>query len=242
MNKFSDYFGDYIDSEWLSHLADGEITSLTISRNKRELTVGLHLPSLLSYEDSVYCSRSIQEKMGLDKVNLDVRYDSSLFDVSFLPSIISKVKNNNAAVNGFFKDAEPSLEGSVLKIGLKYGGADVLTAKSAGEMISAEIQKLFGIDLSVEFCELQNYDIEKAVKQAVEQKKQQEEQKKAEEEKNVEHRLLGDFPIYEDTVHLIYGKTIREKPKKMEDINTDDGIITVWGDVLNSEADRKSVV
>lgn len=236
MNKFSDYFGDYIDSEWLSHLADGEITSLTISRNKRELTVGLHLPSLLSYEDSVYCSRSIQEKMGLDKVNLDVRYDSSLFDVSFLPSIISKVKNNNAAVNGFFKDAEPSLEGSVLKIGLKYGGADVLTAKRADEMISAEIHKLFGIDLSVEFCELQNYDIEKAVKQAVEQKKQQEEQKKAEEEKNVEHRLLGDFPIYEDTVHLIYGKTIREKPKKMEDINTDDGIITVWGDVLNSEA------
>lgn len=47
--------------------------------------------------------------------------------------------------------------------------------------------------------------------------------------------MLDGFPIYIDTKKVIYGKNIKETPKNIADVKTDDGIITVWGDVLKHE-------
>lgn len=43
MNRFSDYFSNYIDGDILSLIGNGEISSFTVSREKRMLTIGLYL-------------------------------------------------------------------------------------------------------------------------------------------------------------------------------------------------------
>mgnify|MGYP000575704165 CR=1 FL=1 len=70
---------------------------------------------------------------------------------------------------------------------------------------------------------------------AAAQKKRLEQEKK-EQEKNVQHKRLGDLPVYIDTKKNIYGKNIKETPKNIADIRIDDGVVTVWGDVLKHEA------
>ena len=58
---------------------------------------------------------------------------------------------------------------------------------------------------------------------------------KEEEEKNVNHELWDELPVFKDTLKKIYGKAIHEKPKNIADVSTEDGYITVWGDVLKTE-------
>ena len=48
----------------------------------------------------------------------------------------------------------------------------------------------------------------------------------------MQHKRLGDLPVYIDTKKNIYGKNIKETPKNIADIRIDDGVVTVWGDVL----------
>ena len=44
-----------------------------------------------------------------------------------------------------------------------------------------------------------------------------------------------ELPVFKDTLKKIYGKAIHEKPKNIADVSTEDGYITVWGDVLKTE-------
>ena len=98
-----------------------------------------------------------------------------------------------------------------------------------------DLYRLFGVDYDISFLEVQSFDIEKAVKEAVEKKHKEEEQKREETEKNVVHEVWDELPLYKDTIKNIYGKTLREKPKAIKDVSADDGYITVWGDILKTE-------
>ncbi|MDD6728500.1 MAG: PolC-type DNA polymerase III, partial [Eubacteriales bacterium] len=44
-----------------------------------------------------------------------------------------------------------------------------------------------------------------------------------------------DLPLYKDTLKKIHGRNITEKPKNIADVVSDDGYITVWGDVIKTE-------
>ena len=73
------------------------------------------------------------------------------------------------------------------------------------------------------------------MQKAVEERRAEEQHKKEEEEKNVNHELWDELPVFKDTLKKIYGKAIHEKPKNIADVSTEDGYITVWGDVLKTE-------
>ena len=47
--------------------------------------------------------------------------------------------------------------------------------------------------------------------------------------------MWDELPVFKDTLKKIYGKSIGEKPKNIAEVSTEDGYITVWGDVLKTE-------
>lgn len=236
MNLFKDYFSDYVSEFQLSSLAEGKITRFTVHRESRELTVVLSLDVLVDFSVFKSAEESIKEKMGLKKVNVKPRYLSSLFETSYLPSVIEFVKKKNPSANGFFEGADYEYNEPELKIYLKKGGCDILLAQNTNEDIENTVLDLFGLQINVKLIEEQSFDIEKAVKEAVAQKAAEEEKQKAEEAKNIKHTLLGDLPIYIDTQKTIFGKSIKETPKPISQVQIDDGVVTVWGDILKSEA------
>lgn len=235
MNRFSDYFSNYIDSTTIIYIGNGEIISFTVSRERRELSVGLSLQSFVDYGVIDSAQKQIASAMELKKVHLKPKFPKSIFSLDLMPKVFDYVKHEVPAANGFFDDAEAELEERTLTVCLKKGGKEVLESQKVDRAISNKIYELFDIDYVVNFLEVQAFDMEKAVKEAVEERRAIEQQKKEEEEKNVSHELWDELPVFKDTLKKIHGKTIHEKPKNIADVSTEDGYVTVWGDVLKTE-------
>ena len=138
-------------------------------------------------------------------------------------------------VNGFFDGVEAELEDNILTICLKKGGQELLENQKIDTAISRLIEEQFQIELDVAFMEVQTFDIEQAVREAVQQQEEKREQEKKEKEENAVHEILGNTPLYADTRKVIFGKSIRELPKPIASVTPDDGFITVWGDVLKTD-------
>lgn len=235
MNRFADYFSNYVNDDTITYIGNGDISSFTVSRQNRELAVGLNLESFVDYSVIQNAQNQIAKAMELKKVHINPRFPKNEFSLDNIERILEYVRHESPAANGFFDGCEAELEERTLTLCLKKGGKDVLESQKVDRAITNKIFKLFDLDFVVNFLEVQAFDIEKAVQKAVEERKAEEKHKKEEEEKNVNHELWDELPIFKDTLKKIYGKTIHEKPKNIADVSTEDGYITVWGDVLKTE-------
>ena len=235
MNRFADYFSNYVNDDTITYIGNGDITSFTVSRQDRELAVGLNLESFIDYSIIENSQNQIARAMELKKVHINPRFPKSEFSLDNIERILEYVRHESPAANGFFDGCEAELEDRTLTICLKKGGKDVLESQKVDRAIANKIYELFDLDFVVIFLEVQAFDIEKAVQKAVEERRAEEQHKKEEEEKNVNHELWDELPVFKDTLKKIYGKAIHEKPKNIADVSTEDGYITVWGDVLKTE-------
>lgn len=235
MNRFADYFSNYVNDDTITYIGNGDITSFTVSRQDRELAVGLNLESFIDYGIIENSQNQIASAMELKKVHINPRFPKSEFSLDNIERILEYVRHESPAANGFFDGCEAELEDRTLTLCLKKGGKDVLELQKVDRAIANKIYELFDLDFVVIFLEVQAFDIEKAVQKAVEERRAEEQHKKEEEEKNVNHELWDELPVFKDTLKKIYGKAIHEKPKNIADVSTEDGYITVWGDVLKTE-------
>lgn len=235
MNRFADYFSNYVNDDTITYIGNGDITSFTVSRQDRELAVGLNLESFIDYGIIEKSQNQIARAMELKKVHINPRFPKSEFSLDNIERILEYVRHESPAANGFFDGCEAELEDRTLTLCLKKGGKDVLESQKVDRAISNKIYELFDLDFVVIFLEVQAFDIEKAVQKAVEERRAEEQHKKEEEEKNVNHELWDELPVFKDTLKKIYGKAIHEKPKNIADVSTEDGYITVWGDVLKTD-------
>ena len=235
MNRFADYFSNYVNDDTITYIGNGDITSFTVSRQDRELAVGLNLESFIDYGIIENSQNQIARAMELKKVHINPRFPKSEFSLDNIEKILEYVRHESPAANGFFDGCEAELEDRTLTLCLKKGGKDVLESQKVDRAIANKIYELFDLDFVVIFLEVQAFDIEKAVQKAVEERRAEEQHKKEEEEKNVNHELWDELPVFKDTLKKIYGKAIHEKPKNIADVSTEDGYITVWGDVLKTE-------
>lgn len=235
MNRFADYFSNYVNDDTITYIGNGDITSFTVSRQDRELAVGLNLESFIDYGIIENSQNQIARAMELKKVHINSRFPKSEFSLDNIERILEYVRHESPAANGFFDGCEAELEDRTLTLCLKKGGKDVLESQKVDRAIANKIYELFDLDFVVIFLEVQAFDIEKAVQKAVEERRAEEQHKKEEEEKNVNHELWDELPVFKDTLKKIYGKAIHEKPKNIADVSTEDGYITVWGDVLKTE-------
>lgn len=235
MNRFADYFSNYVNDDTITYIGNGDITSFTVSRQDRELAVGLNLESFIDYGIIENSQNQIARAMELKKVHINPRFPKSEFSLDNIERILEYVRHESPAANGFFDGCEAELEDRTLTLCLKKGGKDVLESQKVDRAIANKIYELFDLDFVVIFLEVQAFDIEKAVQKAVEERRAEEQHKKEEEEKDVNHELWDELPVFKDTLKKIYGKAIHEKPKNIADVSTEDGYITVWGDVLKTE-------
>ena len=179
--------------------------------------------------------QSICEKMKLKKAVINMKYSKSLFDINNIETIISPIRQTHTVVNGFFDGVEAEMEDNTLTLCLKKGGKDVLEAQKIDSKISRMIYEQFDVDIDVSFMEVESFDIEKAVREAVAAREEEERNLQAQQKKNVVHRILRGTPLYDDTRKVIYGNKIKSKPTPIKDISFEDDRLTVWGDIFNLE-------
>lgn len=67
MNRFADYFSNYVNDDTITYIGNGDITSFTVSRQDRELAVGLNLESFIDYGIVENSQKQIARAMELKK-------------------------------------------------------------------------------------------------------------------------------------------------------------------------------
>lgn len=235
MEKFSTYFSNYIDGDTLGYIGSGEINALSVSRNSRTVHIGVLFDRFINCGILEKAEKQITSAMELNKVVISPSFPKSEFSLSAIENILEYVKRDYPISNGFFDGAEAEIEDNVLTVFLKKGGKEVLESQRIDTAISKVLYNIFKVDYDISLLEVQAFDIEKAVKEAVAEKHKEQEKEREEKEKNVVHEVWDDLPLYRDTVKNIYGKQLKEKPKAIADVTTEDGYVTIWGDVFNIE-------
>ncbi|MBE6816526.1 MAG: PolC-type DNA polymerase III [Ruminococcaceae bacterium] len=235
MNEFYNFFNTYISESDAAQIGFAEITRLVVKRDTRYALIELRSDRLVGADVIERVQKGIADGLQLHKAEVKVKYPKNLFSVDEIEKIISPIRFTNQMVNGFFDACEAEIEDNTLTVFLKNGGQELLESQGVDKEISKLIYDAFDIDLDVSFMQVQTFDVEKAVHEAFEQKKEKERAVREEQEKNAVHTILGDTPLYADTRKVVMGRNIRELPKPIKDVKYDDGVITVWGDILKSE-------
>ena len=70
MNRFADYFSNYVNDDTITYIGNGDISSFTVSRQNRELTVGVSFDSFVDYAVIDNAQNQIAQAMELKKVHI----------------------------------------------------------------------------------------------------------------------------------------------------------------------------
>ncbi len=235
MSEFYTVFANYINESDLPFISYAHVLSAKVFREERSMEIVLTNDEILDYSLIDRIQKSLCNNLNLQKAQISVKYPKCLFDIENIEKIISPIRQNMPVVNGFFDGVDAELEDDTLTLCLKKGGKELLEAQKVDTEISKLIYNQFEIDLDVSFMEIESFDMEKAVREAVAAREEKEKKQKEETKKNVVHKNLGNTPLYADTRRVIYGSSIRSLPTPIKDITTEDDIITVWGDILSME-------
>ena len=235
MNLFRNYFSNYISESDLQKTAFSRILGMRVFKEDRSMEIDLTNETVLDYSLIESIQKSLCDNMNLKKVTILMKYPKSLFDIDNIETLISPIRQSMPVVNGFFEGVDAEMEDNTLTLCLKKGGKELLEAQKVDIEISKLLYSQFDIDIDVSFMEVESFDMEKAVREAVAAREEEEKKQKEKEKKNVVHTFLANTPLYDDTRRVIYGSTIRSIPTPIKDITTEDDIITVWGDILNME-------
>ena len=235
MAKIYNYFSNYINDEDLAYIGSGEITRFTVYKSDRRLELDILMDKLIDYQVVSRCRTALKNALDLNEAVINIKYFKSLFDIENIEKILSFVVADNPIVNGFFEGVEAEEDDGVITLCLKHGGRELLESQNMDKVISRYLYDKFEADYDISFLEVKSFDMEAAVRQAVQEKAAQKAKQEEEKEKYVPHIPMGDLPLYDDTRKIIMGRQIKDMPKPIKDVMPDDGFVTVWGDVVKTD-------
>ena len=190
MNKFSDFFGRYVDVKNIpEELGENDITNVKIDSGSRSLDVHVKMPSIVSkevlYESERMLSGSV---LNLLQCRIHPEYDPGLFDESYYPQLMKELKRRCASLNGTLNNSSARISGDDFIITLSHGGKDILLSQNIDKKMSALIREEFSLNFNIRFDGVTAIDSES---------ENYIEQQKMAEEKVLREKLIEEQEQYE---------------------------------------------
>ncbi|MFT9076300.1 PolC-type DNA polymerase III [Ethanoligenens sp.] len=143
-------FANYTpDGQNAETLRAGEVIGMEVSREGRALNVTVSFARLLPFADLSAFEKGAAAAYRVSKLTVRPKYDAALFDLSFFPELVDRLRAEVAAVNGFFDHCAPALDGNTLTIRLFCGGVELLTGAKCDKALARLIRELFGLHLDI---------------------------------------------------------------------------------------------
>ena len=147
MNKFSDFFGKYLDiSGFPDKVREGDILGIRIDSEKRIMELSVKLAELVDKETLFRIEKTICESiLNLFQCHIYPKYDADLFRESYYPELAKEMKRRYASLNGTLNDSAARMAGEELVITLQHGGQDILLQQGFEKKLSELIKEEFGL-------------------------------------------------------------------------------------------------
>ena len=240
---FSQVFGGFVPPDIPDAVLDSQVLGLTVDSSRGEASVTLLFGEMLECRQIRQLQDTLGKTLRVSHFAVVPKYPSQLFCEACFPQLVELLKEDAVPVNGFFEGAQVAFEDGTLKIQLSHGGYPMLQQAGCEEHIRMLVRRQFDLDIQVEFSgtlELTDYteDFQRSQEKARRELVQQAQQAQKREQKPKTHRLAfdaGDLPFEPDSVIVIAGRPIKEKPMPLLEVNAESGRVTVWGDIFSME-------
>ncbi|HCC00134.1 MAG TPA: PolC-type DNA polymerase III, partial [Ruminococcaceae bacterium] len=130
-------------------LMAGQIMQMQASHENRTVNLTVDFARLLPFAELQGFETNAAKAYELNRLTICPHYSSTLFDLSFFPELVNRLRAESATVNGFFDHCEPSIEGETLTVRLFCGGADLLKEAKCDKALARLIHTLFDLSLEV---------------------------------------------------------------------------------------------
>ena len=244
-NYFGALFGGLCAGSMPESLKNAQICSMALSREEAVLRVSLQMTAITPKSDLYEAERQLCQKLHLKQCVLAPCYPPALLSGDYMEEITAELRHRNCVVNGFLDGAKADYDNDCLTIHLQRGGLSLLTSAGSDRQIRNILRQEFGVTVEVAFdgvTELEQYSEEFAQSAQREQqrlqKAQQEKQQSAKEKKPDALKSqaisfdVGDLPFEKDSLTVVTGRAIKEKPVALDSIDAESGKVTVWGDIF----------
>ena len=238
---FSDVFGIYLGDELKIKTEDCLLKRYTLDVESRALRLEAESTVFIDRKIQLEIADALKAKLALDICTVTYTFESKAFCAEACADIAAELKIKNAAINGYFAEAEYELSDSTVNVCLKHGGYKRICELGFEKQFIALVKERFGLDVTLEFSgQLEDMEIElPAPERAAPPQKAQEKPKASAPKPEIKFEKRDIKPqngiVYLDDPKLFYGRRIDPNTKPMIEVTGDDGEISCWGEVFETE-------
>lgn len=229
------------------------VKDISIGDEENLLYITISPKNLIPKKQIFLAEQIIKNSMKLDTVHIKTKYAPEAFDTIYFPDIVSMLRRKNILVNGFFDNADVSLDANNLIIDLKHGGLNIFNKDGMSERAIKEvIWDEFDLSLDIKFIGVlsvdqespiikkQHNEIKEEIKYIPKQETKVESSNKTSQIstlKKTQKDMFNytSFGFISGSEVIISGRAISKAPIALSDITQDYGQCIVWGDIFNIE-------
>lgn len=244
---------ELVKNELNESLLSGKLASLEIDRSTETVKMHIVFDGFFPYCEIKKLAASLEKVLNISRIEICPVFPKESFSPDVLASLIERIKEEDASMNGTFREASATYSGEVLSIELKHGGYELLRSKNTGRKIQDLIRRWFSVSCKVEFTG--RLTLENGGESAIEKLHNEEEKKRREavieemdryeaamKEKAARRNISvrkGDTllpTIIEDTIRPLIGNLTKKEIIPISEVTLDAGAVKIWGEIFSIES------
>ncbi len=240
MRDFMELFGRYITIDEATAGFFGGVERLEIDREARAMRLRLRLNGLVGQRVLQSVRRQITQALRLRELVIQPCYASELLaEADCLSHLTAMLKEQGLPVNGFFEEAEARLEEGRYVVRLKNGGVQMLSEQNCPVLMARIIREQFGCEVQVELeGEDSCGDDHPAFADALADMERIQAEAAQSAMASVKLKIpfdIGDLPFVPDSMSVVIGRAIKQRPIPLNQVDEYTGSAAVWGEVFSTE-------
>ncbi len=245
---FSDIFNNGLRSETVAEFSDAVIEGCALDTEARSLKLKLKNEKYIAAAGLRALTDELKAVLGLNFCSIEGIYPPEALSPEACADTVAELKIKNAALNGYFNNADFALEGENVEITLKHGGAEAIAECGFEAAFKALIRSRFGREVTVTLGgQLESAEIELPPEEPVSRPAAEQARPRApKKEKQAAPKTVIKFEgreekpdngiVYLDRPQQFYGRGgISSQTRDMISITGDDTEIACWGEVFGLE-------
>ena len=238
----SELFGTYLTDSLDETAGKAVVEKCRLDIENRTLDMELYSENYIDRKTLSDTENAIKTALKLNELSVCCRFDGESLCGKACAELAAELKIKNAALNGYFSDADYLLTDGTVKITLKHGGYRKICELSFSEKFIALVKDRFSKDINVTFDgQLDDVEIELPKPEVLQHTSHQKPKvsKESNSKKEIVFEKRKDKPqnslVYLDDPKLFYGKKIDNRTKPMIEVTGEDSEICCWGEVFETE-------
>ena len=254
MITIKEFFGKIVSDKALPEAAvSGRVVSIDADKKDNKVIMKVSYEAFVPYTHLIGLAHTIAKKTGIGSMVIEPTFTKECFSEKVFDSLVEKLKEDDASINGILKDVFASFNGSVLIAELNHGGVDLLEKKNVKLKMQRLIKSWFDVDCAVRFTGKTKVDSldESSIGRIVHEEEKKVREAKIEEMELYEAKMREEvakrnvsvregktlFPtIIPETIKPLIGNVTKKEIIPISDIHPDSGSVKIWGDIFDIES------